>query len=489
MTSQPQWLEAAIKLFKNNIAEPVIWLGDDRHYKKAKEIFGENVVQMLQFVHKPYTLKKINYSGENIEFFNSLNYIRAKDKCLKMMDRLDLYGSFNRPDREVYFHNLIIWYLNRLEKNKPDVFFSIENPHSHAQYLLYEICNYLKVPCFKFNNWPFTPLLFLENIDTNERILKPKNYQPTKFDKKVISRIENFTQSVLLKQDEHEMFYMTNQRKRNSFFNRIKTFITIGIIEEFKDIKHNVGLRLKKNHSSINPYAFNYLIRNKIRKKRKFSLKDNYRREKSIIDYNKKYVYFPLHFEPERTTNPDGKDFHDQFKVIVQLRKLIPNNILLVVKEHPSQFNLSERGSRGRSSLFYGLLKNILNLKIASVNENTVKLIKNSEFVATITGTVALESALLGKNTLTFGNTWYRGCPNIIEFDNKLSFKNIMSNNISSSNEVISFLNKLNEKYSFPAYMNGFQKDSFKEFHEKEFEGFQLQNVYTVLSNFFKSIK
>ena len=110
MTSQPQWLEAAIKLFKNNIAEPVIWLGDDRHYDKAKEIFGENVVQMLQFVHRPYTLKKINYSGENIEFFNSRNYIRAKDNCLKMMDRLDLYGSFNRPDREVYFHNLIIWY-------------------------------------------------------------------------------------------------------------------------------------------------------------------------------------------------------------------------------------------------------------------------------------------------------------------------------------------------------------------------------------------
>ena len=488
-TSQPHWLKVAIKLFKNNIAEPIIWLGDDIHYDKAKDIFGENVFQMLQFVHRPYTLKEINFKGQHIDFFQSKNYFKAKDKCLKMMDRLDLYGSFSRIDREVYFHNLIIWFLSRLDEKKPDFFLSVENPHSHAQYLLYEICNYLKIPCYKFNNWPFVPLLFLENIDTKRRVLRPDNYQSTNFDKKIIPRINNFVDSVLTKEDNHEMFYMKDQREENSILIKISSFITKGIIEEYKDIKHNIGLRLFKKQSPINPYEFSYFQRSKIKYRRKKSLKKNYNLEKSLINYSKKYVYFPLHFEPERTTNPDGNDFHDQFKVITQLRKLIPDDILLVVKEHPSQFNLAERGSRGRSQLFYKLLKNISNLKITSIDENSIKLIKNAEFVSTITGTVALESALLGKRALTFGDTWYRDCPNITEFDYKINYEKFMSNDIASSDKVASFLITLNNKYSFPGYMNGIHKKSFKNFHELEFEKFQTQNVYSVLANFFKQNK
>ena len=57
----------------------------------------------------------------------------------------------------------------------------------------------------------------------------------------------------------------------------------------------------------------------------------------SKIDLSKKYVYFPLHFEPERTTNPDGKEFQDQFIALTKLRQIIPEDIDIVVKEHPTQ--------------------------------------------------------------------------------------------------------------------------------------------------------
>ena len=46
--------------------------------------------------------------------FLSENYRRAKDRCLKMMDRLDLYGSFNRLDRDVIFNKLAMWTLKNL---------------------------------------------------------------------------------------------------------------------------------------------------------------------------------------------------------------------------------------------------------------------------------------------------------------------------------------------------------------------------------------
>ena len=36
MTEAPHWLEVAKELKDSGIAEPSLWLGDDRNYKQAK---------------------------------------------------------------------------------------------------------------------------------------------------------------------------------------------------------------------------------------------------------------------------------------------------------------------------------------------------------------------------------------------------------------------------------------------------------------------
>ena len=61
MTNQPHWFKVAKKLYSNNIAKPILWLGDDIHYDKAKLEFGDDaVVKMQDFVHRPYKFKDIN---------------------------------------------------------------------------------------------------------------------------------------------------------------------------------------------------------------------------------------------------------------------------------------------------------------------------------------------------------------------------------------------------------------------------------------------
>ena len=37
MTGNQVWFDAAVELYDRNIAEPVFWLGDDRHHKKIKK--------------------------------------------------------------------------------------------------------------------------------------------------------------------------------------------------------------------------------------------------------------------------------------------------------------------------------------------------------------------------------------------------------------------------------------------------------------------
>ena len=50
-TGNEVWLDVAIELYKKNIADPVLWLGDDRHYLKAKEVFGYSKEQAIGKIH------------------------------------------------------------------------------------------------------------------------------------------------------------------------------------------------------------------------------------------------------------------------------------------------------------------------------------------------------------------------------------------------------------------------------------------------------
>ena len=488
MTNQDHWFDLAKELFDSKIARPILWLGDDIHYQKARSLFGNDVLKHLTFIHRPYLIDSVDYKGEYEDFFMSENYRRSKDKCFKMMDRLDLNSTFSRLDREVYFHNVILWTLKKFHKTKPDVFITVENPHSWAQYLIYEICDYIKVPTFKFNNWMPVPLLFLENMQTNIRVNRPYNYKVTEYESQVESSIKSFINDLNSKKENFEIFYMKNQRVNMRTLNKIKNFFKIDIKNYFLDIKHNIGLTLRSNYSPINPFRLGFLTRIKIRNKRKKNLRSRLNKLESNFNLDSKYVYFPLHFEPERTTNPDGGDFHDQFLVITKLRAMLPDDVDIIVKEHPSQLLIANKGSLGRSPLFYNLIKNIKGVYLVENNENSIKLILNSIFTATICGSVGLEAAILGKKSLVFGKSWYSGCPNTINWSKNLSYDEIINFKTCEDIELIeNFFINLKNNFSIPSIQNGHQRKMFANLINEDFEISQTTNLKNLMEHFFKN--
>ena len=487
MTEAPNWLEVAKSLKEDGIAEPVLWLGDDRNYKKAKEAFGDSVESMLTFVHRPHQLEDINYKGEYGEFFLSEHYIRSKDICMKMMDRLDLYGTFSRIDREVYFHSIIIWTLKKFSKTKPDFLLMAEAPHSHAQYLIYEICSWLDIPSFKFNRWTLAPLIFLQNMKTDEIIFKGEK----KFDsiqKDMMGLVMDYVDDVIENHDKYEISYMKVHRSKKKFPGNLKRIINEDIPEILKDIKHNVGNRLLKRWSSINPYELNIISRLRIQSKRAKNLYNHHAQyvEKGIM--GRPYVYFALHYEHERSTNPDGGHFHDQFKALQFLRNILPESIDIIVKEHPSQFLVVGRGSRGRSPLFYKLIKNIKGIKIVDSNANSIKLLKNPIFVSTITGTIALEAAILGKLALTFGSTWFPGCPNTIPWSETLSYQSILNTRIKGVDEVRAYLKSHQTKHSVIGFQNGSVMRRFQHLNSDNFRKREKEGVLDLIKVMIKNV-
>ena len=143
MTNEPQWFDIAAKLYDNNIAEPYLWMGNWHHYKKAKDKFGDEVVEYFDFFKfNSHKIIDTDYKSNFNDFFTSNEYFIAKDRVLKMMDRLDDLSSLSRLDREVMFNLTVVWILNKFEKKLPDALISVENPHTHIQYTIFQICNF-----------------------------------------------------------------------------------------------------------------------------------------------------------------------------------------------------------------------------------------------------------------------------------------------------------------------------------------------------------
>lgn len=130
-----------------------------------------------------------------------------------------------------------------------------------------------------------------------------------------------------------------------------------------------------------------------------------------IPDLSQKYIIVFLHYQPERTSMPEGKYFANQWHLINTLHRALPKDYKLYIKEHPSTFtNSTQRfDPRYRNPEFYQNINNLSNTVLVDLSVDSFTLIDKSQCVATITGTVGGEALLRGKPVLVFGNATYRG--------------------------------------------------------------------------------
>jgi hypothetical protein len=117
------------------------------------------------------------------------------------------------------------------------------------------------------------------------------------------------------------------------------------------------------------------------------------------IDDNIKYIYFPIHLEPEATMLNKTK-FNGQLFWIRSLSSILPKGVVLLIKEHPvMQFLSSPPFHHYQRNLEYfksiRFLKNLnglKNVRIAPLNMSSEELIPKSKMVATIMGSVSFEA-------------------------------------------------------------------------------------------------
>lgn len=159
---------------------------------------------------------------------------------------------------------------------------------------------------------------------------------------------------------------------------------------------------------------------------------------------DKKYVYFPLHYQPEMTTNVLGGKYVNQATAIYELRKLLPSEYVIVIKENPIQdWYMREKG-------FFKIIDALPNVVYMPLKTSSHELSKNAAAVATITGTAGFEALYYKKPVICFGMAWYKFLPGVFDFGS-----------IEDIQKVLTF------KYSLKALQTAIDK-----FTEKLYRGF-----------------
>lgn len=173
-------------------------------------------------------------------------------------------------------------------------------------------------------------------------------------------------------------------------------------------VRKYIGYRLSAaatdNHvpDPLRSMVFSALI-NPIRaKKARVALKLDYVYSEDLKEF--RYLFFPLHTEPEVSLLVYGRPYVNQIEIIRMLSMSLPIDMVLLVKEHPWMVGK-------RSINAYKKMLNTPRVRIADPKLEARTLIQESELVSVITGSVALEAAMLGKPVITFGDCPYNILP------------------------------------------------------------------------------
>lgn len=124
-------------------------------------------------------------------------------------------------------------------------------------------------------------------------------------------------------------------------------------------------------------------------------------------DYNCKYVYFPLHYQPEASTLVCAEKYEKQLFFIDSWAKSLPADTKLYVKEHYALLG-------HRDLNFYKELQNYPNVVLVNPLENTRRLIEEAVAVTTLTGTAGWEAMLLRKPVFLGGRIFYMNAPGVV---------------------------------------------------------------------------
>ena len=177
-----------------------------------------------------------------------------------------------------------------------------------------------------------------------------------------------------------------------------------------------------------------------------------------------KYIYFPLHLEPEIALLGASPEFNNSMELATWLAKSLPVDFNLVIKEQPFSFGI-------RPKWFYEQLLEIPGVYFAKPQVHPWDWIKGSSIVSTISGTAGVEGVYFKKPVMSFGKHQFinylptvKHCTSF--FDTKENFEKLIS--LEQKSEIFelskkSLMSAMSENsFDLPEYKYKYKSEKFE---------------------------
>lgn len=355
---------------------------------KARKFFAEQ--NLVNFKKSWYYMDYIKNSQQY-----DINYLSNVETKYK----INLW-SIAYSDREFYKYNQFYkfneneilsiieqeckFYEAVLDEIDPDFLCMMIATVQHQQ-LLYEICKARGVKVLMFSAIQFANRVMIsDDVTRIDEDSKNDSYIPKTMTSEelqnYLKRYDSYKQIDVMKNIGFESH--TWQR-----YNAILKFILSGRTKNYKNRYFNYG---KTRLRYITVKISNFLNK----KYRTYFINKNFKR---TFEEKRPFVYFPLHFEPERVLLIDAQFYTNQISIIENIAKSLPVGYELYVKEHPAMKIVG-----WRNILFYKQIMKLPNAKLIHPSVSSEELIKKCSLVTTIAGTTAQEAAFYKKPALVF---------------------------------------------------------------------------------------
>lgn len=372
---------------------------------------------------KEYANAEFKPLGEDI--IKKLYETEVNLSTMKLFDKIPK----STLEKKNLYHNMLEYWHGVITKLKPDLIIFSAWPHSGYNYVVYSLAKFLGVKTALFEITRVYSRLLLANDFTVGSLDLKRALEQNKNKEIKLADLDQDIRDYYESQTEKKELITLDTKIANKNFSGISL----------------LAIKLKVVLTSILDFSFFKKLYNYLLKQFKSNLKKEYTKLQIKPDFNKKFIYLALHYQPECSTNPLGGAFIDQLLMIKILAAAVPDHWVIYVKEHPYQWQV--RGLTYFNYRYEGYYKSIAKLKnvyLVPIDTDNSALIDNSQAVATITGTSGWEAALRRKPALVFGHAWYRDCPGVYRVNSLESCQaaiqeHIMKDSISEQ-KIINYL-------------------------------------------------
>lgn len=400
-------------------------------YKNKSEFSKTRFFDEKKF-HYAENINKLNLDNKNSlsQKFIKQN-IETENLYLSITDRISFYPKTVRFRKELYYELLLYWKTFLAQKKIKTIVYP-RVPHLGYGNIVYQLAKKLKI----------NTVIVRETLLENKSLISNDYLSYKQVPKKSLSRLsfnqlkeklgEKWLNIVFGESDLSKINYFDNlavkTQNQKSLFTNLFNKKTI---RSLFSLVHFPFSRIFASYTFLEKpvYWWKHYWLMSVYYRNSKKLLNLYRSISSSEKFNKKYIYFALHYQPERTTLPEAGVFENQLLAIDITAKSIPKGWLVYIKEHPNQFARSDlRLMDFRSERFYKKIQQYPNIRFLPLYSNVQTIIKNSQSVVTMTGSTGWEALQLGKPVITFTPAaWYSGCRSVFIATSQKEFRKALS--------------------------------------------------------------